>query len=60
MNLAEHRIDDRGIACEHALDDALRLADGRDAERLGDDGDMALAAAVLDDEAAQLACGRSR
>ena len=29
------------------------MADGGDAERLGDDGDVALAAAVLDDEAAQ-------
>ncbi len=43
-----------GITRRHALDDALGLTDGRDAERLGDNGNVALAAAILDDEAAQL------
>ena len=48
------RIDDDGIARVDPLDDAARLADGGDAERTGDDGHMALPAAILDHQAAQL------
>ena len=43
MNLARHGIDDRRVAGVDALDDARRLADGGDAQRLGDDRDVALA-----------------
>ena len=53
MHLAGHGVDDRRVASVDALDDARRLADRGDAQRLGDDRDVALAAAVLDDQAAQ-------
>ena len=53
VHLAGRRVDDRRIAGVDALDDAARLADGGDAQRLGDDGDVALPAAVLDDQSAQ-------
>ena len=52
VHLAGRRVDDRRIARGDALDDAARLADGGDAQRLGDDGNVALSAAVLDDQPA--------
>ncbi len=53
MHLAGRRIDDSGIAGVDALDDPGCLADRGDAQRLGDDGDVALPATVLDDQSAQ-------
>ena len=46
-------VDDDGIADVDALDQAAHVADRGDAERAGDDGDVALSAGLLDDEAAQ-------
>jgi len=53
VHLADDAIDDDRIPGCHALDDSFRLAHRRDPERLGDDGDVALPASVLDHEAAQ-------
>ena len=53
VHLARHGVDDGGIAGIDPLHDAARLPDGGDAQRLGDDGNVALRAAVLDDEPAQ-------
>ncbi len=53
MNLARHRVDDCGIASVDALDDPGCLADRGDAQRLGDNGDVALPAAVLNDQSAK-------
>ena len=53
VNLAREGVDDRRVAGIDALDDTARLPHGRDAQRLGNDGHVALCAAILDDEAAQ-------
>jgi len=47
VHLAAFGVDNYGVALVHALQHAARIADGRNAERLGDDGDVALAAGVL-------------
>ena len=53
VHLAGLGVDDDGVALVDALHDAAGVADGGDAQRLGDDGDMALAAGVLQHQAAQ-------
>ena len=54
VHLARYGIYNYGVSDVHTLDDAGGLADSRDAERLGNNGDVALARTVLDNKAAQL------
>ena len=53
LDLAGAAVDDDGVAVLDEIDDVLDLADGGDAERAGDDGDMAGRPALLEHEAAQ-------
>ncbi len=53
VHLAAFGVDDDGIALIDPFDDPARLADGGNPERLGNDGNMALPAGVLDDQPAQ-------
>ena len=53
MDVAGLGVDDDRIARVDALDHAARLADRGNAERARHDGDVALPAAVLDDEPAE-------
>ncbi len=56
----DFRIDDQRVTRGDTFDDAGGLAECGNAQRLGDDRDVALAAAILDDEAPAACCGRSR
>ena len=53
MHLAAVGVDDDGVALVDPLDHAARFADGGNAERPGDDGDVALTAGVFEDQPAQ-------